>query len=292
MAYEIIENCPITQSTATILMPFVDSRNQWYIRNGGYHSGIDISGTHAYSICACVCIYTGYDDNDKNVVVVQYDVNTAFRYANLESVNVTAGQLIESGLLLGTADKFIHFEYWNRTQSQWIARASGETYYKHDPLVYVNGEVNFIDFAEYEIPVSINTDIDLQVEYGILVNIRSGQYDLRFQTSYYRNKTAFEEKFRIHIQPTDTPYICIPIDYRYNNYTAFDLIGYTCALVDHDNDTNCYLLIGDYAPPGTNWSYVSQNVSTKLNYASGIRSMRSNFTLYGDFKNLPDWSNI
>lgn len=144
MIKEVIKNCPVTLSDSTMLMPFIDTKsNIWYNRNGGYHTGIDLSGTDAYAICDCVVTYVGCNSDEHHVVIVQYDRETSFRYTNLTSVSVTKGSTVASETHIGRCNKYVHFEYLNRTPSTWKVRSGNESYYKHDPISYVRGEVTF-----------------------------------------------------------------------------------------------------------------------------------------------------
>lgn len=161
MAKEVIKYCPITLTSSFIRMPFVDNKKSiWYNRNGGYHSGIDIECRTVYALCPCVCTYIGYDTNDKHVVIVQYDAYTSFRYANLATVSVAVNEIIPIETEIGTTyDGFVHFEYWNRTESEWIARVGKETYYKHDPYEYAVGNVEFDLSTEYDIEYDVDPDL-------------------------------------------------------------------------------------------------------------------------------------
>ena len=69
MIRQVIENCPITQSNTHLLVPWIsDSRSKEYKNYGGYHTGVDIEATAVYALCPCVCTYTGYNKEDKNVI--------------------------------------------------------------------------------------------------------------------------------------------------------------------------------------------------------------------------------
>ena len=128
MIREVIKNCPVTLSDSTILMPFIDTKsNIWYNRNGGYHTGIDLSGKDVYAICDCVVTYVGHNPDENHVVIVQYDRATSFRFTNLTSVSVVKGRTITSGTHIGRCNKYVHFEYLNRTPPEIVVKAYEKT---------------------------------------------------------------------------------------------------------------------------------------------------------------------
>lgn len=161
MKKEVIENCPVCLKTCFISMPYIDNKsNIWYNRNGGYHSGIDLQCKEVYSICPSVCTYVGYDNQDKHVVIIQYDAHTSFRYANLAEVLVNPGDIIEIEQQIGiTYGNVLHFELLTRELSSWCVRVGHETYYKHDPYKYVKGEVEFDLRSEYNIEYDVDPDL-------------------------------------------------------------------------------------------------------------------------------------
>lgn len=294
MIQDVIKDCPITLSTASIVMPFIDDvKSKEYKKYGGYHTGIDIKAEEVYANCHCVVIYVGYNTEDKNVVVIQYDVNTAFRFANLLSVNVEEGTPIETGTLIGIADEFVHFEYWNRQESEWIARASKETYYKHDPIEYVKGNVEFNNTVQNLEFQDIDPSIDQKVNLGELVLLKEGEFKVQFTTtSFQGQKTQFERKYGKAIVPNLVPYICLPTNFKYAGKSAQDLIGYTCAIVDEKNKSHCYALIGDYCSSRNSISVFSGACREALGYSTSIRSITSTFKIYADFNTMPNWSEV
>ena len=159
---ELIRQCPITLTNSEVKVPWIDSeKDPWYKKYGGFHTGIDIIGRNVYANCPCVCTYIGHTEEDRNVVIIQYDKTTSFRFANLVSVNVSTNAIVEQGQLIGVANRFVHFEYLNRESSQWCVRVGHETYYKHDPYTYVKGEVEFNTYSQRLVGYEIDPNLQL-----------------------------------------------------------------------------------------------------------------------------------
>ena len=135
---DIINNCPITKKNSKLLKRWIaDSKSVEYTQNGGYHTGVDIEASEVYSICAGVCTYVGKSLEERNVVVIQYDHNTSFRYCNLDKIYIRKGQIINTDEYIGSAHKFVHFEVLNPENSTWCVRVGNRQYYKHDPIKYL-----------------------------------------------------------------------------------------------------------------------------------------------------------
>ena len=163
MIKEVIKNCPVTLSDSTVLMPFIDTKsNIWYNRNGGYHTGIDLLGIRAYSICAGVCTFIGYSTDEKNVVIIQYDRNVSFRYCNLTTVLLSKGRTVDYQELVGYSSDYIHFEAITLSKSPWKVRVGNLDYYKTDPLDYANGTVDYSASGNVENFIFYDVDPDIQ----------------------------------------------------------------------------------------------------------------------------------
>lgn len=286
-----ILNCKITNTSTQIRLPYIDDITTTYLLGSGYHSGIDLYADTIYSICPCVCTYVGYDDQDKNVIIVQYDASTSFRYANLKDVSVEPGDIIESGQELGHADKFVHFEYLNRQPSKWCVRVGHESYYKHDPISYVMGEVKFNDLSQYTTYDAINVDIDLKVQYGELVQLMEDDTILNIQDV----KTSRFEKLYGDLNKSELSYILAPKKFKYENRSAQDLVGCVVAISDDSHNTSSYAVILDVFN-GASWNAISSKCAkdlgcTDLQISSGCTHM-SRFSIYADFDSIPDWRSI
>lgn len=105
-------------------------------KDSDYHPGIDLYAAEAFSCSNGVVIATGTDGVTYSVTV-QQDANTIFRYCNLSILYISAGAEVQTGFRIGSAQKYIHFEYCTREQaeSKWCVRIGTEQYYKHDPLI-------------------------------------------------------------------------------------------------------------------------------------------------------------
>lgn len=145
---EKIENCIITGGTTNIVKYYVDSiKDPRYKEYHGYHSGVDLTANSVYSLFPGQVIFVG-NYMGKYSVTVRFDLSNCFRFDNLISCNVSSGDYVDFGSLLGSCDEFVHVEYINLTQSMWCVRLCGIDYYKHDPLDMIQyGYNNFDDYS-------------------------------------------------------------------------------------------------------------------------------------------------
>lgn len=147
----VISNCKITKSDSTLLKPWIESVNSKdYKIYKCLHSGVDISGKSAYSICYGVIIEIG-KSTDGYSVSIQYDVSACIRYCYLKSIAVSIGSTVSDGQLIGTASKSIHLEYITTTKksSIWPVRIGQVTYYKHNPTDILNSGVPVSSYQFY-----------------------------------------------------------------------------------------------------------------------------------------------
>lgn len=130
----------ITFSDREIKLPWIGSKKHELYKEFGFHTGIDLYADGVYSFCYGVVTNVG-TDGDHYAVTVQYNAFASLRYLHLKSVSVKAGEIIQQGFNLGTADKYVHFEYVTKDKgdSIWPVRIGTETYYKHDPLDMIGG---------------------------------------------------------------------------------------------------------------------------------------------------------
>ena len=129
-----ISVCPIFNSSAQILRPFVTAYNKKdylkYVERYGYHCGVDLVpynespslsqsdySINIYAPAMGVVLSTAEyviseNKNSESVksVVIQYDANTSFRVGNLTSVCVKSGDLVTQYKVIGSARKWVHFE--------------------------------------------------------------------------------------------------------------------------------------------------------------------------------------
>ena len=132
----IWNNCPITNQNSEILQ-------SWSIGKKN-HTGVDVQGSDVHSICDGVVIQLGQATNKTYAITVQYSTNQCVRYSNLSSVDVSAGQIVEKGQLLGQCKEFVHFEYLTTyidSSQIFTVRIGTQTYYKHDPQCIIDGSI-------------------------------------------------------------------------------------------------------------------------------------------------------
>lgn len=146
----VIKNCPITKRTSFLKTPYIGNiHDKMYKKYKGFHTGVDIEGKEIYTICPGVCTLVGKNDDEGDVVIIQYDRNTSFRYCNLLSVSATMGSIVLPDQQIGIADKFVHFELLTRQVSDWVVRVGKEVHYKQDPTDYAYGNIPFDMLCEY-----------------------------------------------------------------------------------------------------------------------------------------------
>lgn len=163
-SYESIPSCSITQKDSNILKYFVDNQEDpRYKEYGGFHTGVDIECKEVYAPCSCVVTYIGNNTDERNVVIVQYDSHTSFRFCNLLDVRVGVGP-IEVGTLIGIANTFVHFELLTREESRWVVRVGGQTHYKHDPYEYAVGNVTFENWAQQLVEYDLDPMLERRFE--------------------------------------------------------------------------------------------------------------------------------
>lgn len=119
---------PLTYSEYSVLHSWTPVGSQIY-------TGTDITADSVYSYASGVVLAAGKEDLLHYCVTVQYDVFNILRYCNLKTLNVGAGDTVQNGSLIGSADKFLRFEYATKEQgsSKWPVRIGTQTYWKQDP---------------------------------------------------------------------------------------------------------------------------------------------------------------
>lgn len=161
--YRNLNTCSVTKSATTVLRPFVSSKKDpWYDISNGYNTGCDIAASTVYSICSGVIVQVG-KDSKHHVATIQYNRNICIRYTNLSEVSCEAGELIQSGDIVGIADKYTRVECIMRDSDfkLWPVRIGKIQYYKVDPEPYVDGSVLLQDSGMSS--VTFVSDNDLQI---------------------------------------------------------------------------------------------------------------------------------
>ena len=118
--------------------PWIGSTSDPLYEKYKFNTGIDLFGKEVYSYAPGVVLAVGKDES-LYTVTVQYDVFSCIRYCHLKSVDVGAGDIIQSGSHIGAADKYLHFEYATKEKqdSVWPVRVMSEVYYKQNPTKMV-----------------------------------------------------------------------------------------------------------------------------------------------------------
>lgn len=130
-----IRNCVITQQTSKILKPFIDSEDEEeYKQYKEYHTGVDIEcNGYVSSISFGEVIFIGHTGNTYNVVIQDED-GSGYNYAHLSSQpEVELYDEVSSGQLIGTANKYVHFEYLYKVPNEFPLRVGDITLYRYDP---------------------------------------------------------------------------------------------------------------------------------------------------------------
>ncbi|PPS46150.1 peptidase [Chroococcidiopsis sp. TS-821] len=98
-----------------------------------FHSGVDLLapvGTNVQAVAAGTIAFAGEQGSYGNLVVVNHAEGRQTRYAHLQKVSVTTGQIVEQGQVLGTvgttgertsAEPHLHFEVRYNSSLGWVA---------------------------------------------------------------------------------------------------------------------------------------------------------------------------
>lgn len=123
----ILRNCPVTHSDAEVNKPYVKEKHSAEFKQHGLHTGIDIAGNEAVSICDGVVKRV----TDKSVFV--YDGKCGFLYDNLDEIYVDESEEIEANDPIGSAKNYVHFEYMTKQGEKFPFRYGNITLFRQDP---------------------------------------------------------------------------------------------------------------------------------------------------------------
>ena len=123
---------PNKPSRSTILLPY-----GWSLQRATgktiFHSGIDLEsalGTPVRAVGDGTIAFAGQQETYGNLVVINHAEGLQTRYAQLGRIQVSAGQAVKQGEVIGTvgntgrpssAAPHLHFEVRSRSNSGWVA---------------------------------------------------------------------------------------------------------------------------------------------------------------------------
>lgn len=164
---DYISNCIITDSDAKVLKQCVlDKQDPLYKKYGGFHTGVDLIATTVFSLTPGKIIHVGSDGSHKKIIVALDDFNWCI-YGNLRLTSVSIGDTVFPKSYVGYADRYVHFEYCNSTQSLWPVHVLKWTLYKQDPMVIIETPQKFGALSSFKVKVDsfwenhFDTDVDM-----------------------------------------------------------------------------------------------------------------------------------
>lgn len=171
--FRVIDNCQITRSyNVNVLRPFIESESDPNFRKfGSLSSGVDLEAEQVFAALFGVVLQVGeYSDYPgKYCMTIQYDNFTCVRYGNLKTVMFQEGDPIQYADHIGDADGYVHVELCTRYKdnNRWPVYIQGVTWYKKDPMPFVDDTVGFPD--EEEMPTYLVIDdhdfVDTDIDY-------------------------------------------------------------------------------------------------------------------------------
>ena len=103
-----------------------------------FHSGVDLNatvGTSVVSVGDGIVAFAGEQGSYGKLVVINHEQGLQTRYAQLETIDVTQGDTVQSGQALGTSGDtgnvyapHLHFEIRENSNLGWVAQ---------DPALYL-----------------------------------------------------------------------------------------------------------------------------------------------------------
>ena len=126
-------------TNSTISKRPIHLRTPWLLPDNmeGIHSGVDIEVEGVVlSCCAGVVTMVGKDWEKRLCVCVEYDAGTLVRYMHLKSTDLTLGQAIRGGDIIGLPDQYVHIELC-----------------KVDPTDIITGATKLLQGDELDVPV-------------------------------------------------------------------------------------------------------------------------------------------
>ena len=136
----ILENCIITLDDSEVV-------KEYYFSADGkeYHTGIDIKAKEVYCPCKGVVIQKCLVDGHPSIII-QYSEHIALKFSHLKTCDLEDGQVVSDNECIGTADKYVHFEYLTNADNDPLIRVyimPGVALYMHDPKLVLYGNIQF-----------------------------------------------------------------------------------------------------------------------------------------------------
>ena len=148
-------------TNSTISKRPIHLRTPWLLPDNmeGIHSGVDIEVEGVVlSCCAGVVTMVGKDWEKRLCVCVEYDAGTLVRYMHLKSTDLTLGQAIRGGDIIGLPDQYVHIELCKVDTAavgkyRFPVRVGARTYDKFDPTDIITGATKLLQGDELDVPV-------------------------------------------------------------------------------------------------------------------------------------------
>lgn len=150
--------------------------NTWEDTVAPYHSGIEVVAGTVYNVCPGKVISIEKSTENGFSVNVLINDNQMIRYTHLEEISVKVRQILNYRDIIGTADKFVRFEYCTSEKgtSKWPVRTSTLVMYKQNPQGLLDGTLKLklapascdYDIHNGEVIISAEADNELSNNRG------------------------------------------------------------------------------------------------------------------------------
>ena len=152
----VVQNCAVTLSDAEVLKEYIDDGYREKTTVKELHTGVDLKGHYAYSMSIGKVIFIGKSESGTKNVIVKYNTNNCFNYANLTSLAVDYYDEVEVGTQIGQCKGYIHFEHLSIQQTRWPVRIGLDVWYKKDPMYVL--ENGFLSVDMYPVEAEVTDD--------------------------------------------------------------------------------------------------------------------------------------
>ena len=104
------------------------------------HTSIDIKTTEVYNIIKSQVVdilENNWNGKTTYIVTMKVSDDLYIRYTNLSDSPVSVSDAFDSGIKLGTADKWVGVEYCTKVHSRYPVLIGSVKIYKHDPSDFI-----------------------------------------------------------------------------------------------------------------------------------------------------------